>query len=366
MLEMTQPPYKQYSEALDALRRGARERTSFGYLAAHTQERGHHDVNERERERLTHMLLLFGVASDVALIRFLLDAEICARARDSFQGAGDSLSILSMLLVEFGDGDPADLLRFWQAKSANFDTAAGGYDIEFVFCQHPVPQVLEILEAHDPQARAQLEARYDPQDIVEDLERWRAALPRHYPRDPAQLEPHFAESWAETFGDTEGQLRFGLGNATTPKDRAYLYRRLERHADALQAWREVAETAASDWDRASALNSAIEAAALAGIESITEVRTLDTLRHKVPNWGGLGIGRMSTHACFSLAAAARTPEIGEELWARARSWQADLESFTLVGLQAALEAADLWGSPQDREALQAAYDQEHQRIYGEE
>ena len=366
MLDLSQPPYRQYTEAMREARNSELTRARFSYQHAHTEERGDHDANALDRERLTHILLLFALASDVELIRFLLDQEICARARGSSQGAGDTLTILSLLLVKHGDGDPADLLRFWRAKQANFDTSAGGYDIEFVFCQHPVARVLEVLDAHDPEASAQLEARYDPADIVEDLERWRASLTRRYPRSPAELVGIHAESWADTFGDTEGQLRFGLLNASGPRDRAALYRRLERHADALEAWREVADTAESDWDRASALNRAIEAAALASVETTSEVRTLNTLRHQVPNWGGLGIGRMSTQACFSLAAAAHTPEIGEELWATARSWQADLRSFTLLGLRTALQAAQRWGAPEDREALEAAIDVEHRRIYGEE
>lgn len=366
MFDLNAPPYRDYKEALEALRSGAQERSRFAYQAAHSPERAKHDANELERERLAHMLLLFGVASDVELIRFLLDAEISARATDSFQGAGDTLSILSLLLVEFGEEDTADLPRFWQAKQANFDTFAGGYDIEFLFCQHPPERVFALLAEQDPESAESLKKRYDPTQLVEDLPRWRRSLTRRYPRRVEQLVPDFAEDWAETFGDLDAELNFGLQNAQTPEARARLYQRLERAPEALREWRLAAEEADSDWDQASALRSAMECAANAGIETKGEAQRLDQLRHQIPNWNGLGLGRMSTHACFALAAVAQTPEIGEELWARARSWQADLDSFTLVGLEAALQAAELWGTPLDQQALRTAHDAEHARIYGKE
>ena len=365
MFDLSQAPYRDYKQALNALRSGTQERARFGHQSAHTPERATHDANELERERLAHMLLLFGVASDVGLIRFLLDAEICARCTDSFQGAGDTLSILSLLLVELGDGEPADLLRFWRAKRANFDTNAGGYDIEFLFCQYTPERVFELLAEQDPQAQQDLMARYDPREILEDLPRWRRSLTRRYPRRVEQLAD-YAEDWAETFGDPDAQLNFGLQNAQTPDERARLYQRLQRHPEALREWRLVAEEADSAWDQASALRSAMECAAQAGIETTTEARALDDLRHQIPNWNGLGLGRMSTQACYALAATARSTQTGGSLWATARSWHADLDSFTLVGLKTALQAAELWGSTRDQQALQAAHDAEHTRIYGGE
>lgn len=363
MLDLNQPPYARYREALDRLRRDPQTWPEFGYQAAHTPERAHHDAQESERERIAHMLLLFGVTSDAGLIRFLLDSEIQARRADSFQGAGDTLCILSLLLVELGDGDSADLLRFWAAKRANFDTFAGGYDIAFLFCQQPPEQVLALLQAQAPDALEALK-RYDPEEIVEGLPRWRRSLSRRYPRQQAQLIPDYAESWAETFGDRAAELHFGLQRAQTPADRARLYARVDQHGDAHLAWREAAEQADTPWDQASALHSAMVSAALAGHETVEEAQILDRLRHEIPNWAGLGIGRMSTQACFALAAAAQSPEPGRTLWRTARSWQADLESFTLVGLRDALKAAALWGSPEDIQALQQAHDAEHARIYG--
>ncbi len=364
MFDLERPPYRDTLQALKQARTSPGTWSRFAYRAAHSAERADHDRNEAARWRLAHMLLLFGVASDVALVRFLLDAEIQARRTDSFQGAGDALTILSLLLVEWGQGETADLVRFWRAKRANFDTYAGGYDIDFVFCQHPPEQVFAHLAQDDPDAMASMK-RYDPAQILAGLPRWRRALRRRYPRSAAELVPDHAQAWAEAFGDTKAELHYGLQQAQTPADRARLYARLGHPSEALSAWREAAERAESPWDEASALRSAIVCAAQAGVETLEEVQRLDALRGEIPNWGEVGLGRMATQACFSLAAACKTPAHGQALWRTARSWQAELTSFTLVGLRAAQDAAALWGTPEEQGAIQAAHDAEHARIYGE-
>lgn len=352
-----------YVELLAALRESDSERSRVLYTEAKTPERGTHDTQEQERARLAHVLLLHGTADDLELVRFLLEQEVTARQSDSFQGAGDTLTILSMLLLEWGEPDPNDVWTFWNAKRANFDTWAGGYDIEFVFAQLPPDEVLRLVEERGGRDARDALAKYDLDAVTSVVPRWRDQLARVYPRHLDAFSDATWESWATLFGDREAMERYGLKNADTADDRARLYERLERYDDAASAWCEASRDAESPWDIASRLRSAIAAAARVPLALPAEVDQLDRLRSQIPSWNTVGLGRMSTQACHELAAALDGEE-GARVWAIAERWFDELDSSALVGLQAALAAAQHWGSEQDVARYRAAVDEEYRRIYG--
>lgn len=362
MLDLQQPPYVPYVELLEALRRDPAARDAVAFSEAQAEGRGTYDAHEQERARVTHLLRLSATPEDVALIRFLLDQEITARRADSFQGAGDTLSLLSLLLLELGDGELEDTWRFWQAKRANFDTFAGGYDIEFVFSLHPPQQALALIEARGEPGDLDMLSRYDAEEIVRGLAKWRASLARRFPRRLDDLSTMACELWAELFGDLAGMERYGLLNATTPSARGYLYRRLGRPADAVVVWRAAAAAATTAWDRASLLQSALTDAAKVPLDATDEATRLDALRHDIPNWNVLGLGRMSTQACYEAAAALDDPEAGRRLWRMAERWRADLDSFMFNGLCAAIAAAERWGDASDVASLREAARAERARI----
>lgn len=363
MLDLDRPPYRDYVQLLDALRRSDDVWPLVAYEEHHTAERGTHDVNGSERARLVHILQLRAAPEDLGLVRRLLDAEIEARHKDSFQGAGDVLAVLSLLLLELGDGDPEDTWRFWSAKRANFDTFAGGYDIDFVFAQRPADEVLALLQERSPDAVHALR-RYDIPQIVDGLERWRGKLAGRYPRMLEDLTTRDAEAWAEVFGDQEAQERFGLLHAMTAVERARLFRRLGEHRKAVPEWRAAAALAESAWDTAARLRDAVVDAAKVPMAAMAEVEQLDALRAEIPCWNEVGLGRMATQACYALAAVTSEDEGGQELWATAERWRRELESFTLVGLRTAVTAAERWGTPEDVQALRHAVDVECARIHG--
>jgi hypothetical protein len=364
MLDLQQPPYRHSLELLAALRASDTARDQVACDEVRTPARGTYDQNEMERARLAHVLLLEGRPEDVALVRFLLEHEVTARRHDSFQGAGDALTILSTLLLAWGDGEPEDTWLFWTAKRANFDTFAGGYDIAFVFAQHPPDEVVEIVRALGDASEVEILERFDAAAIVRSLPTWRAALASRFPRRPEKMHPAELESWAELFGDREGMERYGLLNATSPDARARLYRRLERYAAAVEEWRVAAALAGSPWDQASRLRDAITDAAKVPLATTADVEALDALRPAIPSWNDVGLGRMSTLACYELAAALDGDE-GARIWNVAERWRRELDSFTLVGLRAAVVAAERWGTPAEVEQLRAAADEEHRRIHGE-
>ncbi len=363
MIDLEQQPYRHSVELLSALREsdGPRDRVTFEEVR--TEVRGTHDRSGPERARLAHVLLLEGTPEDVEIARFLLRQEVTARRRDSFQGAGDPLAILSMLLVQWGQPDSDDTWLFWTAKTANFDTFAGGYDIEFVFAQLEPNDVLQVIREHGSSEDLEMLAKYDTAEILRSLPEWRVSLATRYPRTVEDMDSRDCEAWADLFGDVAGVERFGLQNAETPDARARLYRRLERYDAAVREWRSAAAAAESSWDRVSRLGNALTDAARVPMPMSAEVDAIDALRSEIPSWNEVGLGRMTTQACYELAAALDGEE-GPRLWRIAEGWRRGLTSFSLVGLRAALAAAHEWGSDAEVATLQSEIDAEHQRIYG--
>lgn len=360
LLNIEKAPYRRYLDMLDALRESPEARVAVAYQAAHSSDRGDYDANELERARLAHILLLRAAPDDVELVRFLLDEEIVACSTDSFQGAGDTLTILSLLTLEYGDA--SDTWRFWLAKRANFDTLAGGYDIEFVFAQLPPAEVLRFVKERGTAKDYNLLEEYIAEGVPVGIDRWRASMVARYPRTLANMSTRDFEAWAELFGDAANQEYFGLQNAEGPASRAHLYRRLGQYDRAVTEWRAAANDATTPWDQASYLESAMSDAAKARLAVLDVVERLDSLRRQIPSWNVVGLGRMATQACYELAVAVNDAEIGPRVWRMAEAWRSELASFTLVGLQAALAAAAKWGTPSDVEVLAQAITEERKRI----
>ncbi len=86
---------------------------------------GTDDKNYINRLRLAYYLLYFHIDDEAAVV-FLFEEELKDRERNSFQGIGSSLVVLTHLLQSYcKDGAYSDLLV--RAKNANFDCACG-YD----------------------------------------------------------------------------------------------------------------------------------------------------------------------------------------------------------------------------------------------
>ncbi len=95
------------------------------YKEFHNGEWGVDDENYTNRLRLAYYLLYCHIEDEEATV-FLFQEELKDRERNSFQGIGSTLQILTHLIRKYnGDGKYADLLE--QAKAANFDCACG-YD----------------------------------------------------------------------------------------------------------------------------------------------------------------------------------------------------------------------------------------------
>jgi hypothetical protein len=127
-------------------------------------------------------------------------------------------------------------------------------------------------------------------------------------------------------------------------------------------WREAAKQATTSWDKVSHLSNAISDAAKGGVVSLEDVAEIDRLHVDIPSWHQVGLGRIATEACYELAIASTDPQLGRPLWQTAERWRAGLKSFSLVGLEAAREAAARWGDPADVARLDVAVEAERARI----
>ena len=95
------------------------------YKEFHNGEWGTDDENYIDRLRLAYYFLYCHIDDEEA-VAFLFEEELKDRERNSFQGIGSTLEILTHLIRKYnGDGKYAGLLE--RAKNANFDCACG-YD----------------------------------------------------------------------------------------------------------------------------------------------------------------------------------------------------------------------------------------------
>lgn len=101
----------------------------YFYKKKHTEKYGDTDENYSNRTRICYGLLFNVCEVDETvrekMIRDLLEQEIISRENDSFQGVGDSLAILTLLMRKYRR--PEDEEIFKRAQNANFDCVCG-YD----------------------------------------------------------------------------------------------------------------------------------------------------------------------------------------------------------------------------------------------
>lgn len=101
----------------------------YFYKRVHTEKYGDIDGNYRNRTRICYGLLFNVCEVDEPVrektVRELLEQEIISRENESFQGFGENLEILTLLMRKYRR--PEDRKIFERAKNANFDCFCG-YD----------------------------------------------------------------------------------------------------------------------------------------------------------------------------------------------------------------------------------------------
>ncbi len=116
---------REQRDVYDSLKKG--DVSLVCYREFENGEWGTDDANYTNRLRLAYYLL-YNKIDDEEAAAYLFQEELKDRERNSFQGIGSALRVLTVLLRRYnGDGRYEELFR--QAKNANFDCACG-YDPE--------------------------------------------------------------------------------------------------------------------------------------------------------------------------------------------------------------------------------------------
>ena len=117
MLQVLQSDLKNYLQ-------GRKE--NYFYQEEYSEEYGKYDKNYTNRTRLCYALhyATQAIPDKESIIRELFREEVLSREKDSFQGIGVNLELLSVMLREY---EPLDSALFQRAKDANFDCMCG-YD----------------------------------------------------------------------------------------------------------------------------------------------------------------------------------------------------------------------------------------------
>ncbi len=122
-IEQLKAKIEEQQEVYHALKKG--DGSAVRYKEFQNGEWGTDDENHMNRLRLAYYLLYCHIEDEEA-VAFLFREELKDRERNSFQGIGSTLQILTHLIRKYNaDGKYADLLG--RAKYANFDCACG-YD----------------------------------------------------------------------------------------------------------------------------------------------------------------------------------------------------------------------------------------------
>lgn len=120
-------------EMIDSLKTDMEKYTGGGksdylYCEEILETCGSHDRNYTNRTRLCYALIygVAEVADKESVVHELFAEEVKSRQRESFQGIGTNLVLLTAMLRNY---EPADSELFQEAKNANFDCYCG-YDYE--------------------------------------------------------------------------------------------------------------------------------------------------------------------------------------------------------------------------------------------
>ena len=124
-------------------------KSEYVYKKEYTEQWGNTDCNYLNRKRLCYGLFFnvceVGEPQMENMIRELFEEEIISRENESFQGIGDNLELLTVLMKKYRR--PGDQELFERSKNANFDCFCG-YDPERSYNEsyNPDPESYELFD----------------------------------------------------------------------------------------------------------------------------------------------------------------------------------------------------------------------------
>ncbi len=333
-----------FEDELRSLRADPSTWDKLAVYFCHTEERGTYDNHAQFRYRALLALQHDRRDSDLALVRHAFRQEVQAAENDSFQGYDDAYTLAAFLLARFRK--PQDIVLFARAKLANFDTGCG-FPLEFLY--YVGGEDFEaILKARAPELWDALASRFELAFDAAAVDDFWQRLGRDFPESEEDETTLSLYERAMAFGDeTEARRqleRWASSQSESEHKRSVLqheYARLGDPGRAADVATQALAHCTTDWDRAAALRSviALNRAAERYALASAAARQLDATFCNFDDWIGVGLGRMAIHETFELAAAHPDPSEARAIFALADGWYARSNDLALVGLEAAVRAA---------------------------
>lgn len=351
---------------LEKLRTDPASWGSVAFVPCHTDERGTFDINERSRLQVLLALQYDRRDSDIDLIRYLFTNEISAAENDSFQGCGHALVLAAFLLARFRE--PSDTPLFARAKVANFDTVCG-FPLEFLLFAGG-DQTADYLQANSPELWARLQS-YDLTIGHDELEEWWQTISRDYPDSEEDEQLLALYERALSFDDRDLAQRYlEAWNAQEPDSDTkrsqlkYEYARLGDFKRAAHVSTSILDRSENLWDKASALRDLVKLHRQAGefSLSLSHAQKLDATLASFDDWVGVGLGRMAIHEVFELSISHPDAADASRAFELADRWFQRSRDLALVGMEAAIKAAQRCGLTQKAREYEIIAAEERKRI----
>ncbi|SFF74844.1 hypothetical protein SAMN05421541_12078 [Actinoplanes philippinensis] len=329
------------------------------------------DVNAVRRAQVLWALQYDRRAGDLALVRWLAEAEALCRREAPFQGLTEEAELAGFLLAEYRQVE--DVWTQWELKRANFDTWCG-YDIEHVVAAGVATTIDFVRDSEHPYREEVLDRLLgddgQPECSEDDVVAWARRRRMVFPRDPAGESALTWVARARLAGaDETARQWLDRWAAGRPRDRETVSRLrfeladLGAFAEAAAAQRELVAFGGTAWDRASAWLSLAELERKAGGHDAAwaALRECGRTLGDVSGWTEVGLGRTFVHELFLLAGEAGD-DLAGAVFAEADRRAAVVPRLPLVALQAAAEAAGRAGHPERAGHYRRARDAEQRRI----
>lgn len=333
----------------------------LGFQQVKNEERGNYDANEKLRYNVLIELQYDRKTDDEALIRYLMQEEVKAREKDSFQGIGEALMLGSYLLACFKRSE--DIALFWRAKCANFDTFCG-YDRQFVLLALGT-KTKAYAEQHVPDCFKEMD--WDSEYYYgEHFQEWWDNLVSNYPASEPEEDDWVLFERYLHFED-EGRAFYylkKLEQQNPETDYSCCYADLELWDKAIFYRKRTLESKTTLWDKVVAGRDLLDLYTKnENIElGIQLLKTLDQQLNQFDDWRNCGLGRMTIEVGFNFIMLIDDLETATICFHQIHAWQQQMENTAWVVLVAATKAAEHCGLEQLAQDYQQQADAERQRI----
>lgn len=307
---------------------------------------------------------------DKELIKFLIINEVEDRKNDSFQGCGDSLTLISYLLAKYKE--PENIWLFEEAKCANFDTFCGYYS-EFIFSAgiEATCKYLEKFELTENnkylfKLKNELQSIFTEKDIEEFLERMESWFPDRIEKESTET---LLERAIEFNDYNEGERLLGVLEKEDNCDYGSLYYRaksLENYPKAILYQERILETAKNAQEKVSSLHNISEMYCL-NLDFLNAFETSKkwySLLDLFDDWRQIGLGRFCAENWFDICLGLynQNSKYALDSFKYGDAMVRKLKNYSLQLLEKAYKCSEYIGSSRDKRYYWKMVEKEKKRI----